>query len=127
MKKTLVIITIILISYTLKINFTRDVEFEDLILDQLPKQVQSELLRNSESSGFSIYSDDKYTYVVYRADHQENEYISTDLLARKKKDKYIITSVVDRALKDNHVSYEKVIRLENVPEKNIVLNEKDKR
>ncbi|MBT2644788.1 hypothetical protein J7I80_21460 [Bacillus sp. ISL-41] len=104
------------------------VEYDVLNVKDVPTQIQNEISTNSQREGFSIHHLDNYTYVYYKIDSRENEYISTDLYARKEKDIYIITSVVDWATNDDLISYEKVIKLEKVPENDdVVLKEKDKR
>ena len=103
------------------------VKYEVLNVGELPEQVQSEILTNSESNGFFIHNDKKYTYIFYKANYTENEYISTNLSAKRKNGEYIVTSLVDWASNDGSVSYEKVIKLERVSEDDIVLKEKDKR
>lgn len=106
---------------------SQKVEYEVLNVKDIPTQVQIEISTNNERNGFSIHNFENNTYVFYRADHNENEYISTDLYAQKKNNEYIITSVVDWASNDDLISYEKVIKLEKVSENDIVLKEKDKR
>lgn len=103
------------------------VEYEVLNVKDVPTQIQNDISNNSQNEGFSIHHLDNYTYIYYKVDLTENEYISTDLNARKDKDEYIITSVVDWATNDDLISNEKVIKLEKVSENDIVLKEKDKR
>jgi hypothetical protein len=103
------------------------VEYEVLNVKDVPTQIQNDLSTISKNEGFSIHHLNNYTYIYYKVDPKEDEYISTDLNARKEEDEYIITSVVDWATNDDLISYEKVIKLEKVSENDIVLKEKDKR
>lgn len=130
MKKSFSIILIILFligSFLAYKNMRQNVEYEVLNVEDIPVQVQNGILTNSETNGFSKHNYENDTYVFYKADHKENEYISTELLVDKKNGVYIITAVVDYASNDDLVSYEKVIKFEKVPEENIVLEEKDNR
>lgn len=103
------------------------VEYEVLNVKDVPTQIQDDISTKSQNEGFTIHHLDNYTYIYYKIIPTENEYISTDLYAHKEKDEYIITSVVDWATNDDLISYEKVIKLEEVSENDIVLIEKDKR
>ena len=130
MKKLFAILSIIvvfIISFSIYKSRSQKVENEVLNIGELPEQVQNEISTISEINGFSIHNDEKYTYVFYRANHTENEYISTDLYAIRKNGDYIITALVNLAVDDSHISYEKAIKLAKVSEDDIVLKEKDKR
>ncbi len=120
-------IVVLILSFSIYKMRSQKVEYEVLNIEDVPVEVQNEMLANPQKNGFSIHSFENYTYVFYRLDHKENEYISTELSVHKKKDEYIITSLVDWATNDHLVSYEKVMKFEKVSEEDIVLKEKDKR
>jgi hypothetical protein len=121
------ILVVLTISLSVYIYMNQKVKYEVINFGELPQQVQNEISTNSESRGFSIHNDEKYTYVFHRANLTEGDYISTDLSVDKKNGKYIITSSVDWAVNDSHISYEKEIKLKKVSENDIILKEHDKR
>lgn len=130
MKKTIVIIFVFFVfiaSFSIYKFINQKVEYKVLNVKDAPTQIRNEILTNSQNEGFSIHHLDNHTYIYYKIDPTENEYISTELYAYKEKDEYIITSVVDWATNDDLISYEKIIKLEKVSENDIVLMEKDKR
>jgi hypothetical protein len=82
-KKSLIAFLLTVVLLTVGCSNKREVEYEVLNFDKLPREFQNELL-NFKRSGFSIQSDERYTYVFYRAEHLEDEYISTDLSIYKR-------------------------------------------
>ncbi|MFB5267441.1 hypothetical protein ACE41H_11700 [Paenibacillus enshidis] len=133
MKKLFVVVSTVSIVVLLIISFSnyqtmkQKVEYEVLNIGELPEQFQNEIARDSESNGFSLHDDEKYTYILYRANHTEYEYITTDLSVHQKNGTYIITSLVNWAADDSKICYEKAIKFEKVSEDDIVLEEQDKR
>jgi hypothetical protein len=106
---------------------SQKVNFKVLKVKQLPFEFQNEISANPQRNGFYTYTDKDYTYVFYRANHKENEYITTDLSASKKQGEYTVNSIINRATNDNLVSQQGAIRIENVSEQDLVLREQDLR
>jgi hypothetical protein len=121
------IIVVLTISLSVYKYMSQKVKYEVINLDELPEQVQNEISMNSNSNGFSIHKAEKYTYVFYRANHTENEYVSTDLSAHKKNGKYIITASVDWAVDEGYISYDKAIKIKEVSKNDMILKEHDNR
>ncbi|MFB5760397.1 hypothetical protein [Paenibacillus medicaginis] len=121
------IVVVLIISFSIYQTMKQKIEYEVLNIGELPEQFQNEIARDSESNGFSLHDDEKYTYIVYRAKHTEYEYITTDLSVHKQKGAYIITSIVDWAADGSKIGYEKAIKFEKVSKDDIVLEEQDKR
>ncbi|MDP4097836.1 hypothetical protein OIN60_13755 [Paenibacillus sp. P96] len=130
MKKIFIItsiVVVLIISFAMYKIMDQKVEYEVLNFGELPEQVQNEIARDSESNGFSLHDDEKYTYIFYRANHTEYEYITTGLSVHKKNGTYIITSLVDWAADDSKISYEKAIKFEKVSKDDMILEEQDRR
>lgn len=99
-------------------------EHENMTEQELSDTVYSGLQNNFVNENFSIFSDDKYTYVLYRADLKHGDYITTTLNARKKWGRYIIKGHTSYAADDSLISSENIIRFKKVPSDKITLQEK---
>lgn len=117
----------IIITIFLNKAYEEKVEYTSISRDKLPQPVQRKFQQNTESEKFNIYIDKKYTYVLYKPDHNTNEYMNTDLVLHKRNGIYVVNAVIENATDDRNVSYEKIIRFKKIPRKFIKLKEIDKR
>ncbi|MBM6616322.1 hypothetical protein [Bacillus suaedaesalsae] len=121
------IIVVLIIIITIYLSMSQKLDYNVLNIQELPIKVQNKVSKKPEINGFSVYNDEIYTYVLYRANHTENEYISTDLSAYRENGEIIISCFIDFANDDSQISHEKVIRLDKIDRDDIVLIEHDKR
>lgn len=99
-------------------------EHENMRKDKLADNVYSNLQNNFVNENFSIFSDDKYTYVLYRADLNHGDYITTSLDARKRWGSYILEGHTSHAANDNLISSESIIRFKKLSIDKIITKEK---
>ena len=103
------------------------VEYEVLSIDDAPPAIQATIQENNDKLRFSIFEDGTNTYIYYKSDHVDNEYITTDLVLKVRGGKYIATAKVSFAVNDGNVNYDKLIKLDKVLDKDIILTEDDNR
>lgn len=130
LKKSLALLVILIVLigaiFLFKI-MSEKVEYEVLSKEELPQLIQEEMKKSSEIKKFHIFNDEKFTYVIYKADHSENEYLTTDLTVIEKNGTYIITAIINWANNDEFVSKEKIIRFEKIQEDDLVFKEIENR
>jgi hypothetical protein len=100
------------------------IEHEDMNKDEVTDNVYLSLQNNFVNENFSIFSDDIYTYVLYRSDLKHGDYITTSLDARKKWGKYILEGHSSYAANDNLISIESIVRFKKIPNEKIITKEK---
>ncbi len=129
MKKIFVVLSIILILLVTIAHIANkeNIDSTSLSKNQLPLVIQKKLQKTSDGEKFNIYYDEKFTYVIYKAEHITNEYMTTALTLTKQNGKYIVNAVTDIATDESNVSYDKIIRFKKVPKENIELIEIDRR
>jgi len=129
MKKNTIIIllSIILVLLIVYMFLGKSVEYEVLSIDDAPPAIQATIQENNDKLRFSIFEDGTNTYIYYKSDHVDNEYITTDLVLKVRGGKYIATAKVSFAVNDGNVNYDKLIKLDKVLDKDIILTEDDNR
>ncbi|WP_102261063.1 hypothetical protein [Mesobacillus jeotgali] len=129
MKKILVLLPmslILIVTIALFKVKENSIEYTSLSKSQLPIAIRKDLQKNPDDK-FTIYNDEKFTYVLYKAEHKTNEYMNTDLKLTKQNGNYVVNAIIDKASDETNVSYDKIIRFKKVPQNDIELNEIDKR
>ncbi|AOZ91221.1 hypothetical protein [Paenibacillus crassostreae] len=129
MKKNIVIIflSIIIVLLFVYMFLGKSVEYEVVAIEDAPTSIQAAIRENNDKLRFSIFQDGTNTYIYYKTDHAANEYITTDLVLKVKGGKYIAAAEVTYAVNDGNVNYDKLIKLEKVLDKDILLTEKNTR
>jgi len=129
MKKNTIIIllSIILVLLIVYMFLGKSVEYEVLSIDDAPPAIQATIQENNDKLRFSIFEDGTNTYIYYKSDHVDNEYITTDLVLKVRGGKYIATAKVSFAVNDGNVNYDKLIKLDKVLDKDIILTEDNNR
>lgn len=125
MKKNIIIILLstILVFLLFYMGFGKSVEYEVLSIDDAPTSIQNAIKENNNNLRFSIFQDDSNTYIYYKSEHVANEYITTDLDLKVRGGKYIATAKVTFAVNDGNVNYDKLIEIDKVLDKDIMLTE----
>lgn|GEM_PF-4801710 len=125
--KKLISIAIISIILAISVLVVRQLsfplEYEDMNKEELNHSVYSILENNFVNENFSIFSDDKYTYVLYRSDLKHGDYITTSLDVRKKWGNYVLAGHTSGAANDNLISSESIIRFKKIPNDKIITEE----
>lgn len=129
MKKNIIIILLsfILVLLIVYMFLGKSVEYEVLAIDDAPTSIQTTIKENNDKLRFSIFEDETNTYIYYKSDHVANEYITTDLDLKVRGGKYIATAKVTFAVNDGNVNYDKLIKLDKVLDKDIILTEDNNR
>ncbi|WP_202080434.1 hypothetical protein [Caldalkalibacillus salinus] len=125
MKKNIIIIILssLLILLSVYMLVSKKVEHEEILIEDAPSSIQDTIREDDNKLRFSIFHDETNTYIYYKSDHFPNEYITTYLDLEIKGGKYIVTASVRNATNDGFVSYEKLIKVGKLVDKDIVLVE----
>ncbi|RXJ04411.1 hypothetical protein DS745_03225 [Anaerobacillus alkaliphilus] len=129
MNKNLFIIlfTFTLVILSVYIGIGKKVDFEVLSLDDAPYEVRRAIESSPNALKFSIFHDETNTYIYYKCDHLNDEYITTSVDVRSKGGNYIVNGIVGFAVNDSFLSYDQLIKLDKMSDKNITLKETNKR
>ncbi|MFF2479726.1 hypothetical protein [Paenibacillus sp. NPDC058071] len=125
-KKIMIILfsTVLCIGLLFVRQLSFPIEHEEIDKDELINHVYMSLQNNFLNENFSIYSDEQYTYVLYRSDLKHGDYITTSLDVRKKWGKYIVVGQTSYAANDNLISLESMVRFNKISKDKIITKEK---
>jgi len=121
MKKNIIIISLsaILVFMFFYMNFGKNIEHEVLSTEDYPVFIQDAIRVNNKNFGFSVFQNETNTYIYYKSDHLQNEYVTTDLKLKYSGGKFIVIAIVKPAA--NIPNTERLIKLDKIVDKDLVL------
>ncbi len=121
MRKNVIIISLsaLLTLIFFYMNFAKSVEHEVLSSEDFPVFIQNAIGDNHNKKGFSVFQDEKNTFIYYNSNSVSNEYITTDLDLKYKAGKYVATATVKPAV--NTPITERLIKLSKILDKDLLL------
>ncbi|MGG1631118.1 hypothetical protein [Rossellomorea sp. NRS-1567] len=98
------------------------VSYEDVAIKEAPKMIREAIYEDHEMLGYRIFQEDIHTYIYYKSDDAQNDYITTELDLKRKGGKIVATARVVNAANDGYVSYYKLLKMERISEEELILN-----
>ena len=114
-----ILLSAILIFLYFYMNVGKSVEYEVVSNEDSPVFIQDAIEDNHKNYGFSVFQDEKNTFIYYNSNSEGNEYITTDLKVRYKGGKYVATATVKPAV--NTPNTNKLVKLSKISDKDLVL------
>ncbi|MFC5649585.1 hypothetical protein ACFPYJ_10660 [Paenibacillus solisilvae] len=125
MKKKITVILVILstVLFVYYFGISKSVDYEVITTKETPLTIKKAIESNNDNLKFSIFQDESSTYIYYKSDSNPNEYINTNLGITSKSGKYIVSANVEYAVNDGDVSYDKLIKVNKILDKDVIFKE----